>query len=336
MRQNFSSGQEIVSADLNTISSRVERGILDRIIYEMLQKKTDAFFQDGFKVLRQTATAMTVKAGLGFQYVDTGTKDPVRKPLVRDADLTVNLNTPDASNSRIDIISVKQNRANTETENRKFKDEFTDAIANSTTTIATDWLADVQYTPGTPSGSPAVPATPAGYIKIAEIFVSASTGVANQAAITDKRSKLPLCTSTNLTGSLEFDAVVGDTTLVGVTHASLKLALDNALDGWKILVLKDESVDATAVVTKNNVEIVFKRGSTMARGSAVTALQVDGNDCKIINARCKDFSTGGDKAIKVSAGALRTFLDAPRFLNCPATKIDDLGTDTFINVVFTE
>jgi hypothetical protein len=337
MRQNFTSGQEIISADLVSISSRLERGLLDRIIYEMIQRKSDAFFGDGFKVLRQTATALTVKAGLGFQYVDTGTLYPVRKPLVLDTDLTVNINTPDASNPRIDIISVKQNRYNAETENRKFKDEFTDVIANADTVIATDWKADVLYTPGSPAGSPAVPATPAGYIKIAEVAVSASTGIsASGTPVTDKRALLPFCGATSVSGSKEWDAVVGDTSLVGVTHASLKLALDNASDGWKILVLRDETVNATAIVAKNNVEIVFKRGVTMTRGSAVSALQVDGNDCKIVNARFKDYTTGGDKALKVSAGALRTYLEAPRFYNCTATKLDDLGTDTFTNVLYTE
>lgn len=337
MRQHFASGQEIISEDFNRLQSRLERGIIDRIIYEIIQRQTDGFFQDSFKVLRTTATQMTVTAGLGFQVDDDGDYNPVIKPLVRDANATVDINTPDAGNPRIDIISVKHNREDAEEESRAFKDEFTDVVSNQDVVVATDWKADILYTAGTPAGSPVAPATPAGYIKIAELYVSASTGVADQAAITDSRSPLPFCTATSPTGSSEFDAVVGDITQVGVTHASLKLALADSLDGWKILVLEDQTIDTLpAVVSNDDIEIVFKRGATLIRGTAVSALQVDGNDCKIVNARLSGFSTGGDKAVKVSVGALRTYLDAPRFYDCPATKVEDLGTDTFMNVQFTE
>lgn len=335
MRQNFNVGQEIVSEDLNTLQSRLERGIYDRIVYEILSRKTNGFFQDGFKVLFQSATDVVVKAGLGFQNVNTGTTEPVKKPVVSDVDVTVAINTPDSSNSRIDLICVKYNRFNAEQENRKFKDEFTDAITTELMTVATDWKADILYVPGTPSGSPAAPATPAGYLLLSEVFVTASTGIANQAAITDERTLLPFAISTSPTGSNDYDAVVGNILNAGVTHADLKSALDNASDGWKILVLESETIDTVPVVLNDNIEVIFKRGVTFTRGAATIGLQIDGNDCKIVNGRFKDFSTGGDNGLKVSVGALRSYLDAPRFLNC-ATAVNDLGTNTFLNVDFTE
>lgn len=302
----------------------------------MLQKTDNAFFQDGFKVLYQDLDTVTIKAGLGFQSSATTTKEPVKKPLYLSADVNQNINTPDSSNPRIDIISVKWNREDSETENRKVKDEFTDEVSNEDLTVSTDWKADILYTAGTPAGSPVAPATPVGYIKIATIAVAASTGIASQSSITDNRSPLPFCTSTSVTGSQEWDAVVGDISQLGVTHEDLKSALDNAEDGWKILVLQDETVDTTPVVLNNDVEVHFKRGVTFTRGASTIGLQVDGNDCKIVNARLKDFSTGGDNGIKVSVGALRTVMDTPRFKDCAATKINDLGTQTYVNVEFTE
>lgn len=336
MRQYFNTGQEIVSEDLNTIQSRLERGLYDRILYELMGRKTNAFFQDGFIVNRISSVSVQVKAGLGFQVADTGTKDPIRKPLALDADSTINIDTPDSSDDRIDIISVKHNRFNSEAENRKFKDEFTDVISTQNFTIATDWKADVLYTVGTPSGSPAAPSTPSGYIKIAEIYVTASTGIAVSGAITDTRNKLPTATGINSTGSSEYDAIVGLVgTDQGATHADLKAALDNASDGWKILVLRDETINTIPVVLNDKIEVVFKRGVTLSKGSAVAGLQIDGNDCKITNARLLDFDTPGDFGIIVSSGALRTILDAPRFNNCDG-NIDDSGTQTFVNVEYTE
>ncbi len=334
MRQNFNVGQEIVSEDLNSLQSRLERGIYDRIIYELMGRKSDAFFQDGFLVSRVSSVSVLVNAGLGFQVADTGTLDPVRKPVVLDVSSTVNIDTPDSSDPRIDIICVKYGRFNSETENRKFKDEFTDAISTQNFTVATDWKAEVIFVTGTPAPSPSVPATPAGFIKISELTVSASTGIAVSGAITDDRSLLPIATGTNSTGSTEYDAIVGTVGVdQGATHADLKAALDNASDGWKILVLRNETINTIPVVTNNKVEIVYKRGVTFSKGSAVAGLQIDGDDCKVVNSRFLDFDTGGDFGIVINGA--RTYLDAPRFNNCDS-NVDNSGTQTYINVEYTE
>jgi hypothetical protein len=336
MRQQFNVGQEIISQDLNSLQSRLERGIYDRLLYEMMGRKTNAFFKDSFRILYQSATSFVVKAGVGFQTIVTDSKEPDRKPLVRDADVTLNIDTPDSSNPRIDILVVRHGRFNTLTESRKFKDEFTNLISNQNFTIATDWQAEIQYLAGTPAGSPVAPVTPAGWIKVAELYVSTSTGIANQAAITDSRVLLPIMVATNETGSSDYDAIVG---LVGVdqgvTHATLKGALDNAQDGWKILVLRSEAPAAIPVVLNNNIEIVFKRGVTISKDTTITGLQVDGDDCKIVGGRFSGFGVSGDSGILVSASAARTVIDTPRFLGCDSNVIDN-GQDTYANVLFTE
>ena len=48
MRQKFNVGQELVSNDLNLLQSRLERGFLDRVIYELIGQSTDAFFPKRF------------------------------------------------------------------------------------------------------------------------------------------------------------------------------------------------------------------------------------------------------------------------------------------------
>lgn len=336
MRQNFNVGQEIISQDLNSLQSRLERGIYDRIIYELMGRKANAFFQDSFSATRLSSLSVLISSGVGFQNQDTGTADPLRKPIVSDVDLTVNIDTPDSSNPRIDIIAVKAGRFNSQTEERKFKDEFTDEISTQNFTVATDWKADLVYVAGTPAGSPTVPATPAGYISILEISVSASTGIAASGALTDKRALLPFANSITETGSSDYDAIVGNVgTDQGANYADLKSALDNAEDGWKILVLRDQTIDTIPVVLNDKIEIVFKRGVTFTKGTAVAGLQIDGNDCKVVNSRFLNFNTVGDYGIIVSVGALRSYLDAPRFNNCDS-NINDLGTETYINVEYTE
>lgn len=335
-RQNFNSGQEIIFEDLNALQGRLQRGIFDRMLYEMIGRKSNGFFSDGFKVSFLSSTSFILKAGLGFMIDDTGTKEPVKKPVVLDADSTINIDTPDSSFDRIDVIAVKWIRVNTEVESRKFKDEFTDQISNQNFTVATDWSVDIQYVPGTPSGSPAVPATPAGYLKIGEILVTTSTGIANQAAITDFRAALPVSSSTSATGSALYDAIVGIVgTDQGANFNDLKSALDNSLDGWRILVIRDQNPTAIPVVTKNNIEIEYKRGVSMIKDSTSIGLQVDGNDCKITNSRFQDYITGGDFGLKVNAGALRCVVQAPRFNNCDG-NIEDLGTDTYVDIEYTE
>jgi hypothetical protein len=51
MRQQFNVGQEIVSQDFNDLQSRGERFLLDQIIYELLQKKSDGFFQNAMSAV---------------------------------------------------------------------------------------------------------------------------------------------------------------------------------------------------------------------------------------------------------------------------------------------
>lgn len=333
MRQNFNSGQEIVEQDFNNLQSRGERFLLDRVVYELLQRKSDGFFQDGLSTVYQNATSVLIKAGLGYMTDDTGSKDPVKKPLHLESDSVVNIDTPDVSNPRIDIVCLKWTRADVESENRKYKDEFTDVISTQSFVVATDWSVEILYVSGTPAGSPAAPATPAGYLKVNELAVAASIGMASQVSITDTRSLLPLCSSSSLTGSNEYDKIVGDTSIVGVTHSSLKLALDNSSDGEKILVLSNESIDTTPVISNNDIEIVFKRGVTLTRGTIATGLQIDGSDCKLTGLRMSGFSTGGDKALIVNGE--RAYLDAPRFLNC-VLEIEDNADETYLPISYTE
>ncbi len=298
-------------------------------------RKTNAFFKDGLIVNRVTSNSVLIKAGVGFQEIDTGTKEPIRKPIIHIADSVQAIDTPDSSNPRIDIIVVKAELVDKESESRKFKEEFTDTINTQNFVISKDWESVILYVAGTAAASPVKPPVPAGYVEICELDVQASTGIPVN-GVTDSRSLLPTAVALNDTGSSEYDAIVGQIGIdQGANYSDLKSALDNAQDGWKILVLRNETINTVPVVTNNKIEIVFKRGVTLTKGSTNIGIQIDGEDCRISNARLKDFSTAGDFGIKVSLTALRAYLDAPRFNNCDG-NIEDLADETFINVEYTE
>jgi hypothetical protein len=184
---------EITFADLAAISAQCEREIYARVVYEMLQQFTQGFFAGGFLVTRVTATQVSVAAGNGFyQDLTQVAPEPTMRPLYLAAASAQNITGPDASNPRWDIVCVRANRANTVSASRKYKAATTGDISTQTLVTETDWASDVLIVAGTPAGSPAAPATPAGYVKIATLVVTAVSGIAASGAITDQRTILPV------------------------------------------------------------------------------------------------------------------------------------------------
>jgi len=323
-RQNWGIGEEIISSDLNKVAGRVERGIFDYLAQEMLGRKTNAFFQDSFAATFIDSASILVKSGLGFQEIATDSFEPVNKPIYMDANDSISFSAPDSSNDRIDIVCVKAALVDGATVTRKYKDADTGAITDRSYVGSKIWQAEIVVVEGEPAGSPVVPSTPAGYLKIHEITISAATGIANQAAINDVRELLPICTFLDPIGSYEYDAVVG--TIPQANYSTLEAALTAASDGWKILVLEDETIDSSPTVTNDNIEIVFKKGVTFTKGTATIGLIIQGDFCKIVNGRFKDFSSGGDYGLHLD-GSDWADITGIRYNNCDNDFLDE-GTNT--------
>ena len=169
-RRQFNDGMEVVFEDFNKMSQEAERELYDRVIYELVQRAEDAFFDDSFLVSVATSTSVTVQAGSGFQSDLTVTApEPTKRLLYLATNLTVNLTAPDLVNDRIDLIVAKHRRITTETESRKFKNASTSIISNENLDVQNDWDSEVISVDGTPAGSPSAPAVPAGYIEIAQV-----------------------------------------------------------------------------------------------------------------------------------------------------------------------
>ena len=193
MRRNFNDGQEITFEDLSRIAIASERGIFDRIVYQLMQRKEDAFFGDSFFVSYATSTSVSVRAGVGFQTDGTQVSpEPQKRMLYLASNTTVSLDAPDGANDRIDIICVKHRVSDELTESRKFKNASTSVVTTESLVTQKDWNAEVIAVSGTPAGSPSAPSVPSGYLKIAECLVPAAAGMADQDDITDSRTLMPV------------------------------------------------------------------------------------------------------------------------------------------------
>jgi hypothetical protein len=192
-RKQLNDGQEIIYQDLNALTSLLEKELYERAVFEMLQRTSDAFFQDAFLVNYIGATTVSVNSGVGFQTDNTQVSPESKKRMLFQAvSANLNLAPPDGSQDRIDIVCVKADRAGSLTESRKYKDPVSSVVSNQNLSVESEWTPVFSVVGGTPAGSPAVPATPAGYIKLAELRVHAVSGLASGADITDKRVKLPV------------------------------------------------------------------------------------------------------------------------------------------------
>lgn len=192
-QRNFSDGQELIYEDFNAIPKALLRSVYDQFAYELSQRKSSVFFEDSLKVTFGSASSVIVKKGLGFM-LDTSVASPDHqyKPLVVEVDLTVSLPAPDNSFGRKDLVCATWLLEDELTALRKFKNASTFVITNQTFVLQQKYTKVITVVQGVASASPVAPSVPTGYVKLAELQISAVTGLINAAAITDSRSLMPI------------------------------------------------------------------------------------------------------------------------------------------------
>lgn len=318
-RVQVNDGQELSYKDINNLAPLHETEIYDRVLYQLLHRTYNAFFGDSLSVSRTSGTTITVKQGLGIQYDSSQiSPEPTKRPLYLSSDQILTIAPPDPTNNRIDLICAKAARGILATELRRYK-ATTDAIPTTQTfTTQTDWAADLQIVTGTPAGSPVAPAVPAGYIQLAAITVTASTGIAASGAITDSRALFGY-------GPV-WDAVVG--TSNGCTHATLALALASVSAGARILIVSDDTLNSTLTISNNNIELVFAPGVTYTNGTAGTGITVAATGIRVKGGRFSGFTT----AISISNTFNANFISECRFATCTNDVTDNNSTPN--NAIF--
>jgi hypothetical protein len=217
-----------VSSDINQAQSqwdRTVRYLLDQLLVprvgiadERAGSPVSGFIGDGFKVREDSPAGLSVvlAAGQGFQLDASDTPSNIGgvpevddlsryKPLPLLSDVAVNIPTPDPTNDRIDIVEVAFFRRLADPTSRDVLNTttgvFDPTVVNKTlawnmendvgvvTTPANSTTA-VGYKAGVPSGSPAIPPTTPGYLKIAQIAVGNGVAQIDQQDIQDLRKLL--------------------------------------------------------------------------------------------------------------------------------------------------
>ena len=185
---NFTPGIELIVQDFNKLISLQEQNLNDQVLQNIFQKQPNVFFLDGFKCVRTSATTFDIKAGLGIvENLGAGPDESKYQYLVleTDDDYTV---APDTIDPRIDIVVVQPTLIDGETEQRRTKASEFSAIIQEDRTVTKKWQASIQIIEGVAAPVPVAPAVPAGYLKIAELYIDPSTVITNQAAISDLRN----------------------------------------------------------------------------------------------------------------------------------------------------
>ncbi len=180
---------------------------------------TTGFLQGGLQAVESSPVALSVvlKAGLGFQDLPSDVPTSIGgveglddlesyKPLPLLADLTVPIATADVTNARIDIIEVRADRLKTDSQSREIFNNTTKVFTPTAVDKTLEFLLDgtklgtvtspaastaaISVKQGIPAGSPVVPTTTTGYVKIAEVAVAASATTLANEVITDRRLQL--------------------------------------------------------------------------------------------------------------------------------------------------
>lgn len=357
MRVNFNEGQEVVRADLNNAQAGSERNLLDRILYEMLQRTSDGFFEGSFKATRADSNTLTIAAGLGLQSDGAQVSpEPTKRLIYLALDTTVDVTAPHATLNRTDIVCVRSIRSNTNTQDRRYKATVASLPTLQNVTVETDWRMEAQVVAGIPGG--AMAATPAGWLKIAEVVVTAVTGIVDAAAVTDSRTLLAfgpeakidtsafLQVATKAAGtklkqvlaeidavdnaqaatltshaskhSLGYDAIVGSA--VGCTHAATSAGLTAAIAAAPIggRILVTESIAMSATCVMNKVsQEIELKPGVILSNGGATT----GLSITAVGCRVRGGKMSGFTiAISVAGGATDTMLRDIRF----NTNTDDV------------
>jgi hypothetical protein len=188
-RRLWNDGQEIVEQDLQSASPSLEIELYERVIFALMGKQSNCVMGAAdFAVSFVNATTVALAPGVGFQFDGTQVDpEPKNRLLYNAASANQTITTPDPTNPRIDLICIKNSRVVIQSGTRNFKNATTLVVAPTSLPLEDDWQTLAAVVTGTPGSSPTVPATPSGYMAVAQVLVAPVSGVANQGSIADVR-----------------------------------------------------------------------------------------------------------------------------------------------------
>jgi len=155
--------------DMNGLSEEAETG--DKVILKRLMAGYDMVCM-GLDVGETTPASLGVKIGLdavrsyGLALSEEG------EFILLTAEETQPISTPDGANPRVDVLLIKEDHEDAEEDYRYFRTAGSGIEQQLVKTREAHSFA-ISVVEGIPGSSPVAPATPAGYVKLAEITVPA-------------------------------------------------------------------------------------------------------------------------------------------------------------------
>ncbi len=172
---------------------------------------TEGFISDSFKADVGAGMTVVLRPGIGWQQapgdeptnIDSANnlndQHPL-KPLVLDAAQSVGFNNADPTNPRIDSVFVKYDRQVLNPQSRDILDTssgvFTpnlvlkDLVFDLATLVSIDGSEPINVVTGSPNVSPVAPATPAGYMRVCDVWIPAASSSITANNIGDRRRLL--------------------------------------------------------------------------------------------------------------------------------------------------
>jgi hypothetical protein len=187
-RANWTTYQQVKAERLNNIGDMALQSLTHILAWLFRDQVADAP-QSGFPKaddckVTAAGLVLSIAKGIGFYYdsAETEAFQPHYKPIVVSSATNTTLDAHDATNPRIDIVCLAPATDTDEAASCFLK------TAGTVTTTAIDtrqrWTHTLQVVKGTPAATPSAPATPSGYLKIAEVLVPAVSGAVT---VTDTR-----------------------------------------------------------------------------------------------------------------------------------------------------
>jgi hypothetical protein len=345
-----------LSTDLNyaqTFSDRSLRDFIRALLAPTPSTVVTGFLNRSFKVI-ESGPSMNVVIQPGLGFIDaagdvpstiggvTGLDDPASlKPLPLSAAQTIAIDAAHATLDRIDIIEVFYDRRAQDPTSRDILNPATGVFAPGLVNKVLAWYLDgrtgrvvtpadsttgIGYKVGVAAGSPSAPPTTSGYVKIAEIYVTAAHTSIVTGDITDTRpgSNLALLSADNVfSGDNTFD---GDIILAA---AALQSILKGGTGGLDI----GTSIASDLRVLLNNVaKWTFRESDSALVSSGGAYLRSEsGNQLEIIGALAAG-SGGTDIVIntlvtRTAGWLLRIFNNDAQVYSFPSTGTPTQPTD---------
>jgi hypothetical protein len=351
-REIYNVRERPLSTDNNymqTFSDRSLRDFIRALLAPTPSTVVTGFLNQSFKVI-QSGPSMNVIIQPGLGFIDaagdvptviggvTGLDDPASlKPLPLSAAQTIAIDAAHATLDRIDIIEVNYDRRAQDPTSRDILNPATGVFAPGLVNKVLAWYLDgrtgrvvtpadsttgIGYKVGVAAGSPSAPPTTAGYVKIAEIYVTAAHTSIVTGDITDTRpgSNLALLSADNI--------FTGDNTFNGnivLAAAVLQSILKGNAGGLDI----GTSIASDLRVLLNNVaQWTFRESDSalVTSGGAYLRSQ-SGNELEIRGAVA---AAGGGNDVLIDTLVTRTAGWILRILNngTPLYTFPSAGTPT--------